>query len=167
MIRQIAVCIGLVLFAGVCFAGGKNEKVVTHKEVLKAIEVFKKDPLGAAGTKAGKQILAYGKEAQDVRVGVGVTITPWDENKEKLTADEVNFLAIAYYAGCMEPQLKSAKTEDHTYDGLVQIVATYRQLRAKNKIQKVGYVEEWMTLDVSGKLKEQFASAAPAPAPAK
>jgi len=141
-------------------------RAAARKEVLDAIKAFREDPLSKEGLAAGRTIIVFAEASDDVMVTIGLHTCPWLREKEYKHGTT---LLVAYVAGNVRVQLQKAVARNHTYEGVLQVIETYGQLRAKKATEPVKPVEDWIKLQKAGGLKEHIESelkeAASQPAP--
>lgn len=122
----------------------------SEDEVLKAIGVFRADPVGEGAADAARLIFRFAEKAETVTVVVSGEVCPWILDKGCKYGE---LLFVAYVAGNIEPQLKAGRKGDQAYEGALQTICTYKQLRALADSKEIPSVEKWVALQKSGELR--------------
>jgi len=131
-------------------AADATTSVMTPDAVLKAIKLFRQDPLGPEGVEAVALILTFAVKSPDVTVSISRVGCPWIGDREYKNSE---VLLAAFAAGNIEQQLTTGQDKDHTYEGVLQVLATYAQLRKSQGTERVQSIEKLITLQQSGGLK--------------
>lgn len=130
----------------------KREKAPIPEETAwEAIKDFKADPLGAADRGAAATIIDFTEASQAVAVSIGPKSVPWLHKKQVDRRPSV--LLAAYVAGNIESQLNRRVKEDDPYAGVLQAIATYRQLQQNDPDYRVDELEALTQLEKDGRLK--------------
>ena len=149
---SLALLAVLLLMGGatVAKAAGKS---VSRDEVLKAIDVFKKEPVTPDGFAAASTIKSFAEHSDTVHVSISKAVIPWMKDSDASDADTRKILLAAYLAGTVEYQLKGGKPGDDVYEGWEQVLATYAQLLHINSAAKIPEVEDLRKKSADGKLR--------------
>jgi len=135
-----------------CFAENNEwKKRITPEIALKAIELFQKNPLDKNADGALSIIINFADISDDVIITLDPMLLPWTKSNIKYSHSHTLF--GAFVAGNLKKQILQRERKDHPYDGVVQIIATYKQLRNKNAVKKIKEIEKWIEIQNSGKLK--------------
>ncbi len=59
----------------------------------------------------------------------------------------------AFIAGNVKAQITNGIRSEHPYEGILQIIATYKQLVKANATEEIPSIGKWIELQESGKLK--------------
>ena len=59
----------------------------------------------------------------------------------------------AFIAGNVAAQLKEGAAKNHSYEGVLQVIATYTQLRVTKRVDPVKSIDQWIELQKTGGLK--------------
>ena len=60
----------------------------------------------------------------------------------------------AFIAGNTKPQIQKKVAEDHPYEGGVQVIATYQQLRKAGESKEIPATEKWIGMQKKGTFKK-------------
>ncbi len=143
----ITFCIFLCLlfsFSLVCYSAISPQNSPTHKitkrEVLKAISFFENNPFDQD---AARTIALFAEQSDEVMVVIDSKFFPWMDRTEY---ENSHLLLAAFLAGNVKKQLSAGTKNSEPYDGIVQLIKTYLQLRKANKINKIHEIENWSQL---------------------
>jgi hypothetical protein len=134
----------------------KPAKPISKETALKAIELFRADSLSAQGQGAGSIILQFAEQSPDVEVSVRPKVLPWLDAKPQ--PKHASQLLGAFFAGNIKSQLESGQTKDDSYAGVLQVIATYRQIQQREPAFKVPAVDKLIDLEAQKKLKAYLAA---------
>ena len=127
-------------------------KPITKDIARKAIEVFRADPLSKLGEGAASVILKFAEESPDVKVEIGMKVLPWFKSTPPVPHSQQ--LLGAFIAGNARSQLDSGNAGNDSYAGVLQVIATCRQIQKAEPGFKVPEVEKLIELSTRNKLKE-------------
>jgi hypothetical protein len=150
LMRPILCSIALVVF--LCeFCAADQRPVPDVKIVRQAIRNFRVDP-GRVRGDAARTIFRYAEESKDVELVMNRAVVSFISN-QKENGDERSTLLLAFIVGNVEAQWSRRQTKDDSYAGVLQVIATYRQLQGKNPMLRIPEVEKLIELQKRGKLK--------------
>lgn len=129
---------------------GAGSKGSTSQSILKAIELFQRDPSSEQVLAIMRLIVNFAQESEDVIVNIDAQSCPWIGDREY---KQGHVLLAAYIAGNIEPQLRGGQKLDHAYEGALQVISTYDQLRKLHMTEEVICIEEWIRQKKAGTLK--------------
>ena len=133
----------------------KPKEEITEEMAVAAIEEFRADPAEALRRGAGAIIVKFAEASPDVLIRFDRKATPW---LGKSTEERQGALLTAYVAGNLASQLKSRKKENDSYAGILQTIATYRQLQEADPTFRLESIEDLIGLEAQGRLKEHLES---------
>jgi len=139
-----------------CFAA-PAAPVITKEIALKAIVIFRDDPLSKDGRAAAAVIIAFVDKNHDVLVGLDRKVFPVFEVPD-VSQDERSLLLAAFAAGNVDSQLLRGVKKDDPYAGDLQLIQTYRQLQKKNPKLKIPGIEKMAEMEQRGDLKRYVSS---------
>jgi len=157
MKRLIITLAAAALLSG-CQSAPQNDDwttQITSEIALKAIGIFEANPLGEDAEGALSIIVNYAKLSDEVYVLVEPRTTPWlteDDKKHK----HAHTLVGALIAGNMKPQLETGIRQDRPYDGALQVIDTYQQLRELGESERIPCIEVWLELSKAEELRESL-----------
>ncbi|HSI85707.1 MAG: hypothetical protein ACAI35_04265 [Candidatus Methylacidiphilales bacterium] len=129
----------------------------TKEQVTKAISDFVKEPLSPEGIEAAEVIAKYAKDSPDCWLNLTQPILAFagsDEGDADPLMQYRRLLFVAFLAGNIQPQVQKGTVKDHSYDGVLQVIKTYDQLRAQNPKLEIKLIEEFRTKEKGGQLKQ-------------
>jgi hypothetical protein len=132
---------------------GEKEQI-TADTALRAIQEFQTDPLAAFQRGVAKTIVDFAKESPAVLIRFTDKVVPWLAKGEM--DDRRSILLTAFVAGNTESQLRREKKEDDPVAGVLQVIATYRQLQQADPAFRVDELETLINLEKEGRLKEHL-----------
>jgi hypothetical protein len=151
---QLLLC--LLLFAA--SAGlGAEQPPPDLKTVRQSFRSFHADPESVHGEKA-EIIFRYAEQSPDVQLVLNRTVVALLSN-QKQNFGERSTLLMAFIVGNVEAQWAHHETKDNSYAGVVQVIATYRQLQKHNPKLRIPEVEKLIELEKHGELERYVASA--------
>lgn len=133
---------------------GDNEQ--TADAALRAIREFQADPLAALERGVAKTIMDFAEASPAVMISFSDKVVPWI-GKNKVD-ERQSVLLAAYVAGNTESQLRRGKKEDDPVAGVLQAIATYRQLQQADSAFRVDELETLIALEKEGRLKEHVSA---------
>jgi hypothetical protein len=157
MVRLVALTLGLVLNAELHAAklSPKNSKEM----VLRAIIVFRNQPFEEQARAAAAVIFEFGETSPEVMVKISSKVVPFFKTKAtKLSDEQRGILLTAFMAGIIDEQLLRNHKQDEPVAGILQMLATYRQMQTRWQNLRVPEIEKLSDLEKSGKLKEYVSS---------
>ena len=131
--------------------------VITKEIALKAIVIFRDDPLSEDGRAAAALILAFVDKNPDVLVGLSKKVFPVFD-AQGVSQKEKSLLLAAFAAGNVDSQLLRGIKKDDAYAGDLQLIQTYRQLKNKNPKLKIPAIEKMAEMEQHGELKHYLSS---------
>lgn len=135
---------------------GKKKEQVPIEKVLEAIREFQANPVGAVERGVAKTIIDFAGASPAVLISINKKVVPWLGPEQ---ADErESLLLAAYVAGNTESQLRRGKKEDDPVAGVLQVIATYRQLQQADPAFRVDEVEALIVVEQEGRLKEHLSA---------
>lgn len=134
---------------------GEKEQT-TADAALQAIQEFQADPLAAFERGVVKTIVAFAEASPAVLIRFSDKVVPWIAKREM--DDRNSILLTAFVAGNTESQLRRGKKEDDPVAGVLQAIATYRQLQQADPAFRVDELESLIVLEKGGRLKEHLSA---------
>lgn len=129
----------------------KSYKKEIAKDILSAIKEFRKDPESKNGAFAMAKIFSFTEESDYVNVIVSQDYCPWLGDD---TCDKAHIITTAYFAGNIKPQLERGINKNHSYEGIMQVLETYKKLKKKKAIQTIDTIEQLNELKRKGQLRK-------------
>jgi hypothetical protein len=120
--------------------------------VRQAIQKFHTDPLDIHGETA-RNIFRYAEESSDVELVLNKKVVSFMDN-QKEHYNERSTLLLAFIVGNVEEQWARHQAKDNSYAGVLQVIATYRQLQSANPLLRIPEVEELIDLQKRGDLRK-------------
>ena len=147
--KKILLCL-ILLFPAL----GMAQSDISSENCLKAISIFKEDPLSQKADRALSYVFIFADKSPDVLVGVKVDYFPWNE---EVTPSKVkNKLLGAYIAGNVEFQLQHNVNADHPYQGVLLMLDTYIKMKTAGEVEPMPGLEEWLKLKADKKLESKI-----------
>jgi hypothetical protein len=131
--------------------------VITKEIALKAIMIFRDDPLSEDGRGAAGLIIMFVDKNHDVLVALNKKVFPVF-GAPGVAQNETSLLLAAFAAGNVDSQLLRGVKKDDPYAGDLQMIQTYRQLQKKNPNLKIPAVEKMAEMEQRGELKRYLSS---------
>ena len=131
--------------------------VLTKTEALRAITLFREDPLSEIGRGAGGLIMNYAEKSPDVRVVVSQKCIPFLSNKG-IPINEKSTLIAAFVVGNVDSQLLRNQKKDDSYAGVLQVIDSYRQIQREKPKFRLEEIEKFIELEKRGQLKAYVSS---------
>jgi hypothetical protein len=131
--------------------------VITKEVALKAIGLFREDPLSEDGRGAAAIIVTFVDKSHDVVVGLSKKVFPVFD-APGVSKKETNALIAAFIAGNLDSQLLRGVKKDDPYAGDLQMIQTYRQVQQKNPKLKIPALEKMAEMEQRGELKRYLSS---------
>lgn len=135
-------------------ASKKQKEPIPEENAREAIRDFKADPLAAIDRGAAATIIDFTEASPAVAVSIGPKSVPWLQKKQVDRRPSV--LLAGYIAGNIESQLNRRIKDDDPYAGVLQAIATYRQLQQNDPDYRVDELEALIQLESEGRLKEHL-----------
>jgi hypothetical protein len=133
-----------------------HEDEITAESALRAINIFQVDPLGEQAKEASARVVRFAQASDAVTITVASKYVPWiDSGKE---VENSHILLGAYIAGNLKFQLEKGVNKNQPYQGILQVISTYKQLLKANAIEKIDAIEKWIGLQRTGKLRQHIES---------
>jgi len=142
-------------FSDASVSAGDKEKIPADA-ALRAIQEFQADPLSAVQRDVAKTIINFAEASPAVIISFSKKVVPWigkDEVDERRSV-----LLAAYVAGNTESQLRRGKKDDDPFAGVLQAIATYRQLQQADLAFRLEELEALIVLEQEGRLKEYLSA---------
>ena len=133
------------------------EPAISKEVALKAIALFRNDPLSQDGQAAAALIIQFVEKSDDVVVALNKKVFPVFE-APGVSQKEKSLLLAAFGAGNAASQLSRGVKKDDPYSGDLQLIETYRQLRKKNPKLKIPAIEKMAEMEQRGELKRYLSS---------
>lgn len=133
------------------------DPVITKKVALKAITIFRDDPLSEDGRGAAAIILTFVDKNRDVVVALNKKVFPVF-GAPGVSQKETSRLLAAFAAGNLDSQLLRGVKKDDAYAGDLQLIQTYRQLQKRNRKLKIPAIEKMAEMEEHGELKRYVSS---------
>ncbi len=133
------------------------DPVITKEIALKAIMIFRDDPLSEDGRAAAAIIITFVDKNHDVLVALNKKAFPVFD-APGVSQKETSLLLAAFTAGNVDSQLLRGVRKDDAYAGDLQLIQTYRQLQKKNPRLKIAGVEKLAEMEQRGQLKAYLSS---------
>jgi hypothetical protein len=148
----------LIAFVAATISTATAADLVISKEVaLKAITLFRNDPLSEDGQASAALIIIFVEKNQDVVVALNKKVFPVFD-APGVSQKEKSLLLAAFAAGNADSQLLRGVKKDHPYAGDLQLIETYRQLQKKNRKLKIPAIEKMAEMEQRGELKRYLSS---------
>jgi hypothetical protein len=147
----------LALVALPTFTAAPAEPVITKETALKAIAIFRNDPLSEDGRGAAALIVMFVDKNHDVLVELSKKAFPVF-GAPGVSQKETSLLLAAFAAGNVDSQLLRGVKKDDPYAGDLQLIQTYRQLQTKNPKLKITAIEKMVEMERRGELKHYLSS---------
>jgi hypothetical protein len=145
----------LLLFSSFAVAQSDDwKKTIASETALKAVQLFKSDPLGPDADGALAVIANYAENSDAVTVKISPKYLPWEPGS--LDEEISTKLLGAYISGNLEYQLKNQINLNSPIEGTRLVLYTYQVLRSSGKITENEKFEEWITLDKNGQLASKI-----------
>lgn len=141
----------ILLFIYSTFAQADDYKRTINPETaLKAVQLFKSDPLGPDAEGALAVALNFAEYSDLVTVQVSRKYLPWqfEAVEQKINAK----LLGAYISGNLEHQLNNNINKNSPLEGIRLVLHVYQLLRADGQMAENTNLETWIALDKEGKL---------------
>lgn len=147
----------IAFVAGIITTATAADPVITKEMALKAVTLFRDDPLSEEGRAAAAIILTFADKNPSVMLVLSkkafpVFDVPGVSQKEK------SVLLAAFSAGNLNSQLLRGVKKDDAYAGDLQLIETYRQLKKKNPKLKIPGIEKMAEMEQRGELKRYLSS---------
>ncbi len=151
--RLLVIIVVTACMAGSSFGDVKSnhQDEMTAESALRAIKTFQDDPLNK---EAGAEIVRFAQASDAVTITIASKYCPWIERGKEVKNGHI--LLCAYIAGNLKAQLEKKVNKDQPYDGVLQVISTYKQLLKTNATEKVDSIEKWIGLQQAGKLKSHI-----------
>ncbi len=133
-----------------------DKKKTTADAALGAIQEFKADPSAAVERGVAKTIMDFAEASPAVMISFSKKVVPWIGKDE--VDERRSILLAAYVAGNTESQLRRGKKEDDPLAGVLQAIATYRQLQQLDAAFRLDELEALIVLEKEGRLKEHLSA---------
>jgi hypothetical protein len=133
------------------------DPVITKETALKAIMMFRDDPLSENGQAAAALIVDFVDKNHDVLVALNKKAFPVF-GAPGVSQKETSLLLAAFAAGNVDSQLLRGVKKDDAYAGDLQLIQTYRQLQKRNSKLKIAAVEKMAEMEQRGELKRYLSS---------
>jgi hypothetical protein len=133
------------------------DPAITKEIALKAMMIFRDDPLSEDGRAAATLIITFVDKNHDVLVALNKKVFPVF-NAPGVSQKETSLLLAAFAAGNVDSQLLRGVKKDDAYAGDLQLIQTYRQLQKKNPKLKIAAVEKMAEMEQRGELKRYLSS---------
>jgi hypothetical protein len=148
---------GLVALAPTLCTAAASDRVITKEIALKAIVIFRDDPLSKEGRAAAALIVTFIDKNHDVVVELNKKAFPVFD-APGVSQDERALLLAAFAAGNADSQLLRGVRKDDSYAGDLQLIQTYRQLQRNNVKLKIPSIEKMAQMEQRGELKRYLNS---------
>lgn len=146
------------LFAMVAHGAPKEfEPEITKEIALKAVALFRNDPLSENGRGAAAIVLHFADKSQDVVVRLSSKSFPIGD-LAGASQEEQDAILSAFIVGNVDSQLLRGIKQDDPYAGDLQLIETYRELQRRNPKLTLPAVEKLAELESHGQLKEYLSS---------
>jgi hypothetical protein len=133
------------------------EPVITKEVALKAIGLFREDPLSEDGRAAAAILVMFVDRNHDVVVALSKKAFPVF-GAPGVSQKETSLLLAGFVAGNLDSQLLRGVKKDDAYAGDLQLIETYRQLQTKNRKLKIPAIEKMAEMAQRGELKRYLSS---------
>ena len=133
------------------------DPVISKEVALKAIGIFRDDPLSEDGRGAAAIIISFADKNHDVLLGLSKKVFPVFD-VPGVSQKETGLLLAAFAAGNVDSQLLRGVKKDDAYAGDLQLIQTYRQLQKKNPKLKIPAIEKMAEMEQRGELKRYLSS---------
>ena len=80
-------------------------------------------------------------------------------SNQKENYDERSTLLLAFIVGNVEEQWARRQAKDNSYAGVLQVIATYRQLQKTNPLLRIPEVDQLTDLQKRGELRKYIENA--------
>jgi hypothetical protein len=126
----------------------------SEEEVLEAIQLYRKDPIGDEADRSLSVAGSFAAESSAVNVDLR-SICHLRELGVIDKDTEIRLLG-AYVAGNLEYQLRNRVNENRPVEGVQLQLLTYERMKGADSIEAVPEFEEWLKLDLDGQLNSLF-----------
>ena len=147
----------IALFAARISVAAPADPVITKEVALKAITLFRDDPLSEDGRAAAAIIIMFADKSHDVLLGLSKKVFPVF-GAPGVSQRETSLLLAAFAAGNVDSQLLRGVKKDDAYAGDLQLIQTYRQLQKKNPKLKIPAIEKMAEMEQRGELKRYLSA---------
>jgi hypothetical protein len=125
---------------------------ITRDIALKAVVLFRQDPLSEEGRGAAAILVRFADKSPDVLLNLNPKSVPFMKGNAVPEKQRLTLLA-AFIAGNVDSQLLRNRKGDDPYAGDLQVIETYRQMQKKNTKLHIPSVEELVDLEKRGELR--------------
>lgn len=133
----------LTAFLVLGLLGSAWADAISKEDALKAVATFEQSPLSDEGEAAAAVITQFASESDAIKMTLTEEIISWLGDGENAPYRRQRAVLLgAYFAGNVKSQLNGGKAVDDPYSGLVQVVATYHQLRQADPGFKLPEIEK-------------------------
>ena len=131
-----------------------DPQAISKDTARKAIELFCANPLSEDADGAASIILKFAEASSDIHITITVKALPWFNNPTPVKHSQQ--LLGAFLAGNVKSQLTTGTAKNDPYAGVLQVIATYRQIQKREPDFKLAEVEHLIELANQKKLKEHL-----------
>lgn len=130
----------------------ETELKITKDIALKAVVLFRQDPLSEDGRGAAAILVRFAEKSPDVMLKMDLKSLPFMHGNAVPEKERATLLA-AFIAGNVDSQLLRGRKGNDPYAGDLQVIETYRQMQGKNAKLHIAEVEKLIELAKRGELK--------------
>lgn len=146
----------LILLLALAGASGLRAQPIPRSDVLAAIAVLEKDPIGTGAQAAAETVTRFGRESDAVLLIVGAETLPWVQADAPPAEKAVRTRLVAvYFAGDIKSQLQQGAARDDPYRGWLAAIRAYGQFRQKQPGLVIPEIEELIRKERAGTLKAE------------
>ncbi|MCH9025551.1 MAG: hypothetical protein IIA05_00345 [Proteobacteria bacterium] len=144
----------LAILGSFCTFAGDWADDISPQTALKAIQLFRDDPVSEDALAAVAIVLNFAERSDDVLVLIDAKYLPFELGAIESDANS-KFLG-AYVAGNVEYQLLNSVRENRPMEGIRFMLQTYEKFRQADAIEVQSGFEEWLELERKGQLGDAF-----------
>ena len=134
---------------------GVAADVITPEIALKACALFERDAMSQEGRAAAAIVLDFTNKSPAVLVRISPDSVPWIGVKVKTHEEARTRLLAAFIVGNVRAQLLAHENRDHPYEGWLQVLRTYAQLKKRNPKLALPEVDELARKRDAGTLRAE------------
>jgi hypothetical protein len=126
---------------------------ISKEDVRNAIRIFRQAPASPRGRAAGKFVQRFAEKNDSVVVYITDKVVPFLSNV-KIPHEDLALLLSAFVVGNVDTQLLRNEKKDQPYDGVVEMIETYRRMRTRDPAVRIAEVEKFIEMEKRGELKK-------------
>ena len=126
---------------------------ISKEDVRTAIRIFRQAPATPRGRAAGKVVQSFAEKNDSIIIFITPKVVPFLTNV-KIPHEDAALLLDAFIVGNIDSQLLRNEKKDHPYDGVLEIIETYRRMQKRDPSVRIAEVEKFIELEKRGELKQ-------------